>query len=91
MAKCHRMSTAEVYTIGFVPSYLLPDRRPNAMDPFLEISDLENSFIEGNLAFVLCSFSFEKCLCRYYIFTDTIKLMDGYEKLMEKCLFLQQI
>lgn len=49
MSKCHRMSTEEVYTVGFVPSYLLPDKRPNAMDPFLEplVADIENSFIEG--------------------------------------------
>ena len=49
MSKCHRMSTEEVYTVGFVPSYLLPDKRPNALDPFLEplVADLKNSFIEG--------------------------------------------
>lgn len=53
MSKCNRMSTEEVYTVGFVPSYLLPDRRPNALDPFLEplVADLENSFIEGYLSF----------------------------------------
>lgn len=86
-----KSAQGEVYTVGFVPSYLLPDRGPNAMDPFLEplVADLENSFIEGNLAFVLFSFSFKRCLCS--ILTDTIKLMDGYEKEMKKCFFLQQI
>ena len=49
MSKCHPMSTEEVYTVGFVPPYLLPHNRPNALDPFLEplVADLENSFIEG--------------------------------------------
>lgn len=43
------MSTEEVYTVGFVSFYLLPNNRPNALDPFLEplVADLENSFIEG--------------------------------------------
>ena len=43
------MSTEEVYTVGFVSFYLLPNKRPNALDPFLEplVGDLENSFIEG--------------------------------------------
>ena len=49
MAKEHRLCTEEIYTVGFVPSYDLPDRRPNSMDPFLEplVRDLEESFIEG--------------------------------------------
>lgn len=53
MSKFHRMSTEEVYTVGFVPSYLLPDKRPNALGPFLEplVADLENSFIEGSVSF----------------------------------------
>lgn len=39
----------EVYTVGFVPSYDLPDARPNSIDPFLEplVSDIEKGFIEG--------------------------------------------
>jgi len=49
MAKEERLQTGEVYTVGFVPSYELPDARPNSIDPFLEplISDIEDGFIEG--------------------------------------------
>ena len=49
-----RLQTGEVYTVGFVPSYGLPDKRPNSIDPFLEplVSDIDNGFIEGkNLKF----------------------------------------
>ena len=51
MAKEQRLQTGEVYTVGFVPSYDLPDARPNSIDPFLEppVSDIENGFIEGKL------------------------------------------
>ena len=51
MSKEYCLSTEEVYTVGFVPSYLLPDKRPNALDPFLEplVADFENSFVEGNI------------------------------------------
>lgn len=49
MTKEERLQTGEVYTVGFVPSYDLPDKRPNSIDPFLEplVSDIENGFIEG--------------------------------------------
>ena len=49
MSKANRCKDAETFTVGFVPSYLLPDRRPNSLDPFLEplISELETGFIEG--------------------------------------------
>jgi len=50
MSKADRASVEEIYTVGFVPSYLLPDQRPNSLDPFLEplVTDLERGFIEGN-------------------------------------------
>ena len=49
VSKQDRQHTAEVYTIGFVPSYLLPDSRPVSLDPFLDalVRDLEDGFIEG--------------------------------------------
>ena len=49
MTKEERLQTGEVYTVGFVPSYDLPDKRPNSIDPFLEplVSDIDNGFIEG--------------------------------------------
>lgn len=54
MKKEEHLQTGEVYTVGFVPSYDLPDKRPNSIDPFLEplVSDIDNGFIEGkNLKF----------------------------------------
>lgn len=49
MPKRDRLCTEEIYTVGFVPSYDLPDGRPNSIDPFLEplVRDLEEGFIEG--------------------------------------------
>lgn len=50
VSKQDRQQTAEVYTIGFVASYLLPDSRPVSLDPFLEplVRDFEDGFIEGS-------------------------------------------
>jgi len=49
MSKEDRFCTEEIYTVGFVPSYDLPDARPNSIDPFLEplVCDLDGGFIEG--------------------------------------------
>ena len=49
MKKADRLSTEEVYVIGFVPNYLLPHKRPIGLDPFLEpfIKEIEYGFIEG--------------------------------------------
>ena len=49
MSKLDRSNAVETYTVGFVPSYVLPDKRPNSLDPFLQplVADLEKSFIEG--------------------------------------------
>lgn len=49
MYKENRSATEEVYVVGFVPSHMLPKKRPNALDPFLEplISEIENIFIDG--------------------------------------------
>ena len=49
MYKKDRIATDEVYVVGFVPSHMLPKKRPNALDPFLEplISEIENIFIDG--------------------------------------------
>ena len=51
MTKEERLQTSEVYTVGFVPSYVLPDGQPESLDPLLEplISDIEAGFIEGKL------------------------------------------
>ena len=46
MQKADRCHTDEVYVCGFVPSYLLPNKRPNSLDPLIE--EIEELFIEGN-------------------------------------------
>jgi len=50
MQKADRCHTDEVYVCGFVPSYLLPNKRLNSLDPFLSplIEEIEELFIEGN-------------------------------------------
>lgn len=49
MSKEQRCSTDEVYVVGFVPSYLLPKKRPLSLDPFLDplMTDIEDGFIDG--------------------------------------------
>ena len=49
MSKENRCQVTEVYVFGFVPSYLLPKKRPASLDPFMEpfIRDIEDGFING--------------------------------------------
>ena len=49
MSKEYRCQVDEVYVFGFVPSYLLPKKRPISLDPFMEpfIQDIEEGFING--------------------------------------------
>ena len=49
MSKEDRCAVEEVYVIGFVPTYLLPNKCPIFLDPFLEplIIDIETGFIKG--------------------------------------------
>ena len=49
MAKEKRLDVGEVYVLGFVPSYLLPKKRPISLDPFMEpfVRDIEDGFING--------------------------------------------
>ena len=49
MYKKERSCTEEVYVVGFVPSHLLPKKRPCSLDPFLHVlvSDVEDIFING--------------------------------------------
>lgn len=51
MSKLDRAKTEEVYVCGFVPCYLLPNKSPWILDPFLHplIQDIENTFIDGKL------------------------------------------
>ena len=49
MSKLERCRTDEVYVVGFVPNYLIPNKRSDALDPFLEplVRELEDGFISG--------------------------------------------
>ena len=49
MCKEDRCKAEEVYVVGFIPCYLLPNRRPVSLDPFLHplIEEIEIGFIEG--------------------------------------------
>ena len=49
MAKEKRLDVGEVYVLEFVPSYLLPKKRPVSLDPFMEpfIRDIEDGLING--------------------------------------------
>lgn len=53
MSKKERLKVDEVYVLGFVPSYLLPKKRPISLDPFMEpfIRDIEEGFINGMYLF----------------------------------------
>lgn len=52
MEKCERCKVDEVYVSGFVPSYMLPNKRPCSLDPFLDplITEIEDIFIGGKHA-----------------------------------------
>lgn len=49
MSKLDRCHAKETYVAGFVPSYLLPKKRPISLDPFIEplIRDIEDGFLNG--------------------------------------------
>lgn len=49
MSKVERCKAEEVYVVGFVPSHMLPKKRPISLAPFLEplIVDIEDGFING--------------------------------------------
>ena len=51
MSKQERSKSGEVYVCGFVPSYLLPNKRPNSLDPFLHplIEEVKDLFINGKI------------------------------------------
>ena len=51
MHKKDRSKCEEVYVCGFVPSYLLPNKRPNSLDPFIHplVEEVKDIFINGNI------------------------------------------
>ena len=65
MRKADRCHTDQVYVSGFVPSYLLPNKRPNSLDPFVLplVKEIEELFIDGNIIIIY--------VCHTYIHTYT--------------------
>ena len=51
MFKKDRSKNDEVYVCGFVPNHLLPNKRPNALDPFIHplIEEIKDLFIDGKV------------------------------------------
>ena len=51
MRKSDRSKVDEVYVCGFVPSYLLPNKCPVSLDPFLEplVTEVLDLFINGKV------------------------------------------
>ena len=51
MSKKDRLKNDEVYVCGFVPNHLLPNKRPNALDPFIHplVEEIKDLFINGIL------------------------------------------
>ena len=49
MTKCDRNKIDEVYPLTFISLHLLPKKKANLLDPFLEpiIKEIEDIFIEG--------------------------------------------
>jgi hypothetical protein len=49
MYKAGRSKVEEVFVVGFVPTYLLPKKRPCLLDPFLDplVTDVEDIFVHG--------------------------------------------
>ena len=62
MSKEDRQKQSEIFVVGFVPVYLLPERRPISLDPFLPplLDEIEDGFINGiavdNYSFTLPNF-----------------------------------
>ena len=49
MSKKERAKNEKAYVCGFVPSHLLPKKRPNSLDPFIHplVEEVEDLFING--------------------------------------------
>ncbi len=60
MYKTERSKVEEVYVVGFVPTYILPKKRPCLLDPFLDplVTDVEDIFIHGTALK-------HSCLCEF--------------------------
>ena len=60
MLKKDRLTSGEVYVCGFIPSFLLPHKRPNSLDPFLHplVEEIKDLFINGKFLLL--------CIASYY-------------------------
>lgn len=77
MAKEDRQKQSEIFVVGFVPAYLLPERRPISLDPFLSplLDEIEDGFINGiavdNYSFTLPNFPSGPATLRHLILCVT--------------------
>lgn len=77
MYKEDRQKQSEIFVVGFVPTYLLPERRPVALDPFLLplLEEIEDGFINGvevdNYAFSIPQFPCGPAKLRHLILLVT--------------------
>lgn len=77
MGKKDRQKQSEIFVVGFVPAYMLPERRPISFDPFLSpiLDDIENGFINGieveNYSFSLPQFPSGPARLRHLILCVT--------------------
>ena len=77
MSKEDRQKLSEIFVVSFVPAYLLPERRPISLDPFLPplLDEIEDGFINGiavdNYSFTLPNFPSGPAKLRHLILCVT--------------------
>lgn len=77
MSKEDRQKQSEIFVVGFVPAYLLPERRLISLDPFLSplLDEIEDGFINGiavdNFSFTLPNFPSGPAKLRHLILCVT--------------------
>lgn len=77
MAKEDRQKQSEIFVVGFVPAYLLPERRPISLNPFLSppLDEIEDRVINGiavdNYSFTLPNFHSGPATWRHLILCVT--------------------
>ena len=77
MGKEDRQKQSEIFVVGFVPAYLLPERRPISLDPFMSplLDEIEDGFINGiavdNYSFTLPNFPSGPATLRHLILCVT--------------------
>ena len=77
MSKEDRQKQSEIFVVSFAPAYLLPERRPISLDPFLPplLDEIEDGFINGiavdNYSFTLPNFPSGPAKLRHLILCVT--------------------